>query len=216
MPTQDAVASGATQGGQPRPGPAPSGPASDAGDLIRRVAGRDAAALADLYDQHAGTVFSLSLRILRDETEAGHVVQQVFAHAWQQASCYDPARASVAGWLLETARGASIDRVRAARRAAESADGGASPAPAHVATLLLPSPAGTQTYQVCTPAEASRLREALAELPALQRLTIELAYFEGLTPAEIAAQLEQTEGTINDRLLTGLKSLRSALEDGTA
>ena len=216
MPTHDAAGGGAPPGGQAGPGPASPGSASDAGALLRRVAGGDAAALSDLYDRHAGAVFSLSLRIVGDETEAGRVVQQVFVHAWQQASRYDPARASVAGWLLETARGASIDRVRAARRAGDPSDTGTPSAPENVATLALPSPAGTQGDDACTPAQASRLREALAELPALQRLAIELAFFGGLTSAEIAAELEQTEGAINDRLLTGLKSLRSALEDGTA
>ena len=215
MPTQDAATGGAPPGEQAGPGPAPPGSPSDAGAL-RRVAGGDAAGLSDLYDRHADAVFSLSLRIVGDETEAGRVVQQVFAYAWQQASRYDPARASVAGWLLETARGASIDRVRAGRRAGDPADAGTPSAPESVATLALPSPAGPQGDDGCTPAQAGRLRAALAELPALQRLAIELAFFEGLTSAEIAAELEQTEGTINDRLLTGLKSLRSALEDGTA
>lgn len=180
------------------------------------MAGGDAAALSDLYDRHAGAVFSLSLRIVGDETEAGRVVQQVFAYAWQQASRYDPARVSVAGWLLETARGVSIDRVRAGASAGDPGDAGTPAAPENVATLALPSPAGTHGDDACTPAQAGRLREALADLPALQRLAIELAFFGGLTSAEIAAELEQPEGTINDRLLTGLKSLRSALEDGTA
>ena len=217
MPTHDAAAGGASPGGVPAP--ARPNPVKD-DELIRRMAGGDAAALADLYDRHAGTVFSLSAHIVQDEAEAGRVVQQVFAQAWQQASRYDPARASVAGWLLETARGASIDHARAARPAGASAsqagDEGGAPAPADPATLLLPTPAGASRYEACTPAEAGRLREALAGLPALQRLAIELAYFEGLTVAQIAGQLEQPEATINDRLLTGLKSLRSTLEDGTA
>ena len=217
MPTNHAAAGGATVGGQP--GPARSDPAND-DELLRRVASGDAAALAALYDRHAGAVFSLGLRIVRDETEAGRVVLQVFAYVWQQASRYDPARASVAGWLLETTRGASIDRARAGQRAVPSAaaseGGGSAPAPAELATLALPSPAGSPGYDVCTPAEAGRLREAMSGLPALQRLAIELAYFEGLTPTAIAEQLEQPEATINDRLLTGLRNLHSALEDGTA
>ena len=216
MPTQDARG-GAAPGG--RPGPGRSDPAND-GELLRRVAGGDGAALADLYDRHAGAVFSLGLRIMGDEGEAGRVVEDVFARAWREASGYAPARASVAGWLLETARGAAIERAGGGRRAgagaADEPAGGAEPAPSETATLRLPSPAGAQGHEDCTPAEADRVRRALAGLPALQRLAIELAYFEGLTPAAIAAQLEQPEGTIHDRLLTGLKSLRGALEDGTA
>ena len=217
MPTHDAAAGGASPGGVPAP--ARPDPVKD-DELIRRMAGGEAPALADLYDRYAGAVFSLSARIVQDEAEAGRVVQKVFAYAWKQASRYDPARASVAGWLLEAARGASIDRARAARPAGASASqsGGevGAPATAKPATLLLPTPAGASGYKACTPAEAGRLREALAGLPVLQRLAIELAYFEGLTVAQIADQLEQPEATINDRLLTGLRSLRSTLEDGIA
>lgn len=216
MPTHDAAAGGAKPGNRPASGGSDS---VNDGELLQRVERGDAAALAGLYDRHAGAVFSLSLRIVGDDPEAERVVEQVFADAWRQASRYDSARASVAGWLLETARRVSIDRVRAGRPAvASGAPGGDGTAPAAVeqATLLLPSPAGAAGYRACSPAEAGRLREALAGLPRLQRLAIELAYFEGLTIAQIAGQLEQPEETIHDRLLTGLRSLRGALEDGAA
>ena len=219
MSTQGGVVDAAKPSTQPQPKRA--GPSGDDGDLIRRVGGGDVAALATLYDRHAGAVYSLARRIVRDETEAGRVVQQVFAYAWQQAARYDSARASVGGWLLETTRGASIDRTRTALRAVAMAraahDGEVAHAPEELlATLHLPSPARAQEHDSCTPAEAGRLREALAALPALQRIAIELAYFEGLTLAQISAQLEQPEATITDRILTGLQNLRGALQDGAA
>ena len=213
------AASGPAASGPAAAGPAAAEPASDDGNLVHRVAGGDAAALTALYDRHAGAVFSLALRIVGEEGEAGRVVQQVFGYAWQQAAGYDPARASVAGWLLETARGVSVDRTRAAKRAAATASApqdGPAPAADESATLQLPSPARTQAHEVCTPEQAGRLRDALAALPALQRLAIELAYYEGLSLGEIAGQLEQPEATVSERLLTGLKSLRGALEDSAA
>ena len=100
-----------------------------------------------------------------------------------------------------------------ATAAAEAVVADAIAAESGAATLRLPSPAQGSAYDVYGPERADSVRAALAGLPLLQRLGIELAYYEGLTLSQIAGRLEQPPETINARIRSGLEHIRTALED---
>ena len=161
-------------------------------------------ALAELYDRHAASIYSLALRILGDAADAEDVVQDVFTQAWRQSSRYEASRGAVGAWLLTLARSRAIDRLRARRARPgavtddRAADRVADAGPAADAQVL--------SFE-----QVSRVRAALDELPLLQRAAIELAYFEGLSHAEIAARLEQPLGTVKTRIRLAMVKLRDAL-----
>jgi RNA polymerase sigma-70 factor (ECF subfamily) len=177
--------------------------ASDQAALTRMVQG-DGDAVAELYDRHARPVYSLALRILGDVTEAEDVVQEVFSQAWRQASRYNTSRGAVAAWLLMLARSRALDRLRARRARPKGVSDERAADDIVDAGLPVDS-------QVISFEQIARVRTALDELPMLQKVAIELAYFEGFTHAEIAARLEQPLGTVKTRIRLALMKLRDVL-----
>jgi RNA polymerase sigma-70 factor, ECF subfamily len=175
--------------------------------LLQRAASGDSAGLAALYDRHGRAVYSLALRILGNEGDGEEVTQDVFAQAWRRAGQYDASRGTVAGWLLVMARTRAIDRFRARRVRPEGRiqdDDG-------VTLQRLPATAPDMASEMIAGERGRRVREALEALPFLQRVAIELAYFEGLSQREIAERLEQPLGTVKTRMRLGLLKLRDAL-----
>ncbi len=181
-------------------------PAADA-EAVARLAGGDPEALADIYDRHARLVYSLAFRIVGSQDEAEEVVQDVFVQAWKQAAKFDRARGAVVAWLLMMTRSRAIDRLRANRGLPTAGEISEVPDPA--------DPSFGPEVRTLTAEQLAKVHAAIQALPLVQRITIELAYYEGLTHLEIAERLEQPLGTVKTRIRLGLMKVRDAvLETG--
>jgi len=173
-----------------------------------RVAAGDVAALRALYDEHAARAIAIAMRILRNVEEAEDVVQDTFLEVWRRSAQFDDARGTAIAWIVTIARSRAIDRLRATQTAGRALDGVV--ANEDVMRTALPSPVDRMEER----REGTRVATALAALPAPQRETIELAYFEGLSQSEIAAKTGTPLGTVKMRVKLAMSKLAGLLKEG--
>jgi RNA polymerase sigma-70 factor (ECF subfamily) len=175
--------------------------------LLARLARRDSSAVGELYDRHSRFLFSLILRIVRDEGEAEDILQEVLLRVWDKADTYDPELGTPTAWLVRIARNRAIDRVRAlqSRPVAAPLEGG--PPLVVVDEALDTSPEQSAVHGE----QRQAIAAALGEIPDEQRILIEQAFFQGYTQSELAARFKLPLGTVKTRIRTGMLSMRKNL-----
>lgn len=171
--------------------------------LIQRIGAQNRDAFSQFYDRYSPIVYSLALRMLRVQSDAEDLLQEVFLQVWRQATAYNAERGSPEAWLINIARSRAIDKLRSIRRRERS-------------FVLTDDPAAAESPDnVETSAGESETRlamnSALASLPEAQRRVLELAYFDGLSQTEIAARLAEPLGTVKTRMRSGILRLRGML-----
>jgi RNA polymerase sigma-70 factor (ECF subfamily) len=174
--------------------------------LVYAIAAGSDEALGQLYDRFASTAYGIARRILGQADQSEEVVQDVFTQVWREAARYDKTRATVAGWIVMLARARSIDRLRA-RSSRPDQWAGADPASVPQAV----SPGASPEAATMSAEDASLVRGALTNLPAQQRMIVDLAYYEGLSHSEIAAKTGMPLGTVKTRMRSALTAMREVL-----
>jgi RNA polymerase sigma factor (sigma-70 family) len=163
----------------------------------------DDAALEDLYQRYGGACYGLARRILRDETLAQDVVQEVFLTCWRGGG-YDPTRGGVASWLLSVTHHKAVDAVRKEERLRSRRASGE-------ALEDLAQASGSAEDQAWSLLQSAAVRGALRELPTEQREVLLLAYYGGYSQREISAMTGVPLGTVKSRTLGAMRRLRTEL-----
>jgi RNA polymerase sigma-70 factor, ECF subfamily len=171
-------------------------------ELLKAIAARDEAALAQLYDRYRAILFGLLMRILNNREEAEDVLQEVFLQVWRKAADFDENRGRPFTWLVTLARSRGIDRLRTLASRERVAEAGAREVSEQI------SDAATDALKS---EQRGLVSDALAKLPDEQKRPIMLAYFDGLTQSEIATRLGAPLGTVKTRMRTGMIRLRELL-----
>jgi RNA polymerase sigma-70 factor (ECF subfamily) len=175
----------------------------DLNSLLARVAQHDVDAFAAFYDLTSSRVFGLVVRVLRDPGYSEEITQEVYLQVWRNAASYDPAAGSALAWLLTLAHRRAVDRVRAeqAARQRELRYGSAS----------VDRPADVVADSAILGEERRKVAECLDTLTDAQRQCIELAYYGGLTYAQVSERLSANLATIKSRMRDALRGLKNCL-----
>jgi RNA polymerase sigma-70 factor, ECF subfamily len=171
--------------------------------LMAHVVSGDEQALAALYDRYRTLTFAIALRITGDYAIAEEVLQDVFLAVWRTAGGFRPS-GCVEAWLRGIARHRAIDATRAAVFRARNHEQSLEPA-------LELSAGDDSEEQVARRLDGEHVRAALEQLPFSQREALKLAYYGGMSQAEIAAWLNTPIGTVKTRQRLGLTRLRHAV-----
>ena len=173
-------------------------------DLLARCSTGDGAAFEELYADTAPRVFGMVLRVVAQQSLAEEVTQDVFTYVWTESARYERSRGSVIGWILTIAHRRAVDRVRSVAASRRRDD------------VWMrddtPTPFDSTALAAHASLEAAQVHTALKTLTLKQRTAIQLAYFHGLTYAEVAAQLGIPHSTAKTRIRDGLRALAGALD----
>ena len=181
-------------------------PGPDLVSLMQRVQAGDNDAFAALYDELAGVVFGTVKRVLSDPAMSEEVTQEVFVELWRTAARFDSERASVSTWAITLARRRAVDRVRREQSQRDRIERSANQRPQENKLT---------DDEVVASIESERVSRAVAELPAEQRMVIEMAFLQGDSHGEIAERLGLPLGTVKGRVRLGLKKLGGKLGAAT-
>jgi RNA polymerase sigma-70 factor, ECF subfamily len=166
--------------------------------LLERVERGEEEAMMELFDRYAVLVYSVALRALRDAAEAEVVLREILLRVWRGPEVLRAGRGSVGGWLVLESRSCSIGRLR---RRAMIAGGDAA------GEVELASPCNLGDAR-----ERERMIErasgTLHRLPERPRRALEMAFFDGLTHAEIAEITGEGSGTVRAGIGSALAALR--------
>jgi RNA polymerase sigma-70 factor, ECF subfamily len=167
--------------------------------LLLGIQSGDSGAMAALFDRYSRIVYSVAMRVLRDPGHAEDVTQDIFVRIWRNPDSFVSGRGTLGAWLVVVARNRSIDFLRR-RRPSDS-----------VEDVILASP-----MDLAAESERNilmeKVRVLIVDLPAEQKKSIELAFFDGLSHTEIAEKTGDPLGTVKTRIRLALIALRKGMK----
>jgi RNA polymerase sigma factor (sigma-70 family) len=188
---------------------------ADLPSLISRVALGDRAAFDTLYKHSSSHLLAVILRIQGNRAQAEDVLQEVYINVWRAAQSFNPALSQASTWLVSIARHRAIDSLR--RKQTEvntisSTVAGLDEDTTHDLLDTIADDAPGPQEQLEKAAEARALQQCMQSLTAEQKSCLALAYYQGLSHAEVAEQMGHPLGTVKSWVRRGMQGLKTCLE----
>lgn len=164
--------------------------------LLRRIAARDRAALAELYRGYHARLFKFVYRLTDSYSMADELVTEVMLTVWDKARSFR-GESRVSTWIFGIAYRMSLRRItRESLRTARIADPGHS-------LVEFDNAAETEDW----------VRQGIKSLPPAQRSTVMLVFYYGLTYEEAAQVTGCPVNTVKTRMFHARRRLKEVLED---
>jgi len=176
--------------------------------LLARVALADQQAFAELYRQTSPHLYGVALRILREPAAAEEILQEAYVSVWHHAGTYVAAKSQPLTWLTSIVRNRCLDQLRRREVDTVTMTGDADDEPAFDPPADGPSP----TELLLAGAEAQSVRDCVDTLDAGPKQAIALAFFQGLSHAELADHMHEPLGTVKSWVRRGLDRLKRCLD----
>jgi RNA polymerase sigma factor (sigma-70 family) len=181
--------------------------------LLARAGLGDRAAFATLYERTSSHLLGVVLRIQRDRAQAEDILQEVYVKVWRAAQSFDAAQSQPLTWLASIARNRAIDSLRRTQTQ-----------PRLKSNITTTDDEDKDVYDTIADdapgpldllsraSDARALASCMQGLSAQQRQSVALAFFDGLSHAEVAEQMRQPLGTVKSWVRRALMALKACLE----
>ncbi|WP_370104674.1 RNA polymerase sigma factor, partial [Winogradskyella sp.] len=161
--------------------------------LIQQLKDKDERALSLLYDKYAGAIYSVIIKMVRDEGKAQNLLQDTFMAVWDKAESYDASKGRFYTWVFRIARNKTLNFLRKVEPLIQTDDF---------------SVYDSKEEAISIDPKYLELNGAITTLEEHHKVAIELVYFKGLTHKEAHQQMDVPLGTFKSYVRQALNQLR--------
>lgn len=171
-------------------------------ELFERISEGDEKAFRKVFHAYNKILFPFVVALMKSETEAREVMQEVFLKLWLQRSTLRSVE-NPGGWLRTLASNHAYDHLRKQATYHRYLN---------EMHLQQPDAAGEFNDQQQAAQARELLRQAISRLPERRRQIFELSKLEGLSRREVANLLELSENTVRNQLAEAMDFLQRELQ----
>lgn len=163
--------------------------------LIKQLQEKDEQALSVLYDKYAGAIYTVILKMIREESKAKDLLQETFITVWEKSHQYDANKGKFYTWVYRIAKNKVLNVMRKPIKLIQTED--------------LSVYKETEENNILE-SENLELKGALSKLKDHHRAAIEMVYFQGLTHREAHEEMGVPLGTFKSYVKQALTQLRAS------